>query len=333
MSTPQNIPADLPRLPARPMDGHKGTFGTVAIVGGCVDRGVRTVGAPALVARAALRAGCGLAKVVCPEPILNDVLAICPSATGIPLAVDFHSGEVIAHEGSETLDGVLRSANVLAIGPGLGTSAGAQSLTLRAIQQEEHPVIIDADAINCMAKIPQLLRDFRAASILTPHPGEFKRLCDGLGIADNLGLSTSRERACQQLAQRIGCIVVLKGQHTVVADALRSWVCPAGHPCLGTAGTGDVLTGLLAGIVAQFVPTVQHVQMRAKLPQMPKDPSRPLSLFDAACVGVWAHARAGEVWAQRSGASAGLLATELADLIPSVLESLRVPLSGEQSGQ
>lgn len=316
-------PGDLPRLPARPRDGHKGVFGTVAVVGGCVEGAVRMVGAPALAATAALRSGCGLARIVVPTGIISEVLTICPSATGIALAVEQDTGAVIPHEAAETLDSVIDGCDALVIGPGMGTGAATQTLALRAVQQECVPVVVDADAINALAAIPELIRDLRGACVLTPHPGEFKRLCEGLGLKNDLGLAQSRERACEQMAQRLGCVVVLKGAGTVVSDGLRSWTCSAGHSCLGTAGTGDVLAGLLAGVIAQACATVDQMQMRARMPQMPRDPKRPLDLYDAARVGVWAHAKAGELWAHKRGADGGLLAMELADLLPETVQMLR----------
>jgi NAD(P)H-hydrate epimerase len=320
---PPQPPADLPGLPPRPRDGHKGTFGTVAVIGGCCAGQSRMIGAPALAAMSALRAGAGLAKLVMPAPILSAALTICPSATGVPLAVDDATGEIIAHQAAGVLDGVTRNASVLAIGPGLGTSDGAAAATLRVIQQEELPAVIDADALNCMAAMPELFRDLHAAAVLTPHPGEFVRLCAGLGVKGVLGLDHSRERACEQLAQRLGRIVVLKGARTVVSDGLRTWTCPAGHPCLATAGTGDILTGIIAGIIAQHCPTTRQMLFKSKTPAMPADPLRPLDIFDAARIGVWIHAAAGEAWASTHGASGGLLAPDLAALIPAIVESLR----------
>ena len=316
-------PSDLPRLPARAGDGHKGTFGTVAVVGGCAAGGVRVIGAPALAAMGALRAGAGLAKLVMPGPVLDGALTICPSATGVPLAVDELTGEVIAHEAASTLDGVFESATVVAVGPGLGHWAGSRAATLRAIRQEELPVVVDADALNCLAAMPEFVRDFRAAAVLTPHPGEFRRLCEGLGMKGELGLGQSRERACEQMAQRLGRVVVLKGEGTVVSDGLRTWVCTRGHPCMATGGTGDVLTGVIAGLIAQFCPRTEHAVTRARVPAVPVDAARPLDLFDAARVGVWVHAVAGEAWAAASGASGGMLAAELAGLVPRVMETLR----------
>lgn len=317
------VPGDLPRLPMRPRDGHKGVFGKVAVVGGCAEGAVRMVGAPALAATAALRAGCGLARIVAPAAIISEMLAICPSATGIALASEALTGVVIPHDAAEALDGVIESCDALVIGPGMGQSLATQTLALRAVQQERVPVVVDADAINALGAIPELIRDLRGACVLTPHPGEFKRLCAGLGLKNDLGLAQSRENACEQMAQRLGCIIVLKGAGTVVSDGLRTWTCDSGHPCMATAGTGDVLAGLLGGIIAQACATVDQMQMRSRVPQMPRDPERPLDLYDAARMSVWVHGRAGELWADHRGAEAGLLAMELAELLPQAMQMVR----------
>lgn len=319
--SPNTDDTPLPGIPARPHDGHKGTFGTVAIVGGCDHGPSMMLGAPALAATAALRAGAGLAKIVAADGLLPHCLTICPSATGIPLPTD--ATGVIPHEAAAVIDRVVGGSTCIAIGPGFGVSHGAHAAVVRCIQQEQVSIVVDADGLNCLATMPELFRDFHAAAILTPHPGEFRRLCYGLGLSSALGIDASRERACTQLAQRLGRVVVLKGQATVVSDGLRTWTCAAGHPCLATAGTGDVLTGLIAGLIAQFCPSPQQMLMRAKVARMPVDPQRPLDLYDAARLSVFIHAKCGERWAQKHSASAGLLAQELAELIPSEIEALR----------
>lgn len=316
--------ASEPRLPGRDARGHKGTFGTVVVVGGCASGAARMVGAPALTALGALRAGAGLVRLLCPEPVLQQAMSIAPSATGRALPVD-EGGEVVAHDGAEALDEAVESATVLAIGPGLGEGRGSQALALRAVQQEAAPVVVDADALNCLARVPELTRDFRAPAVLTPHPGEFRRLAEPLRIRDDPTEEKQRPGAAEALAQRLGCIVVLKGAGTVVSDGHRTWVCPRGHPSMATAGTGDVLTGVIAGLAAQFVRPVDPLM--AKLPERARaalggQPAG-LDLFDAARAGVLAHALAGERWAETRGASAGLLASELADLIPACVETLR----------
>lgn len=173
-SLPPQGPLPLPPLPRRDPSGHKGTFGTVAVVGGCAQPGVRMIGAPALSALAALRAGAGLARLVMPTPVLEAGLTITPSATGRPLPTDL-TGAVVAHEAAAVIDELARTCDCIAIGPGLGLGEGARAAALRAVQQEEVPVVVDADAINNLAEVPELVRDLRAAAVLTPHPGEFRR--------------------------------------------------------------------------------------------------------------------------------------------------------------
>lgn len=314
--------SELPRMPVRSASAHKGDAGRVVVVGGNVSAGGMMLGAPALSALGAMRAGCGLCTIVAPSRVLAGALGLCPSATGAELPVD-DAGDVIPHEAAAVLDRVLEHASCAVIGPGLGQSFGAASMVLRAIQQEQVPIVLDADGLNAISTEPEGYRELRAAAVLTPHPGEFKRLCAAMGLTNNLGLAADRAQACMSMAQRLGRIVVLKGAGTVVSDGLNTWTCPAGHPCLATGGTGDVLAGVIAGLIAQFCPSGQEMLMRARVPQMPQNPARPLSLFHAACLGVLAHAQAGERWSTQNRASTGLLAHELPALIPGVIESLR----------
>jgi len=298
-----------PRVPARSADGHKGTFGTVLIVGGCVAGGTRMIGAPALAAAAAtaaFRAGAGLVKVLAPAPVLDVVLGIAPSATGLSFAVD-SEGLPRLPECIESFDRALASCNALVVGPGLG-SLGTSPLVLRAIQHEDAPVVLDADALNVLAEIPELWRDFRCAAVITPHPGEFRRLAQAFKITEDPDEPERRGHAAAALAQRLGCIVVLKGAGTVVTDGLRAWVSNAANPVLGTAGTGDVLAGLMGGLLAQHA----------------RRPKADLALYDIARIAVRAHALAAEAWAGTARASGGMLALELAACLPAVLESQRM---------
>lgn len=311
----------IPRLPARPAGGHKGTFGAVAIVGGSSGGHARMVGAPALAARAALRAGCGLARIVAPGDVLDAALVVEPSATGVALP----AGDGVAPSAAvELLDRVLVECDCLAIGPGLGTSPAARALVLRAVGQAERPVVVDADGLNCMSEVSELNREVRGRVVLTPHPGEFGRLAANLRMEADATDEAQRPGAAGELARRLGCVVVLKGRGTVVSDGYRTWRCERGHAALATAGTGDVLTGLLASIIAQAVgePPMPGLSeaMRSRLP---RDDLRPLDLYDAARLAVEGHAIAGERWAERRGAAAGLLARELADELPGALEAMR----------
>lgn len=303
MTSPSESTASDPRLPHRKSAGHKGTFGTVSVFGGCCREDVRMIGAPALVALGALRTGCGLARLIMPAPILAEGLTLTPSATGIALNVDA-SGEIVAHDAAAQVDQQCSAATCIVVGPGLGQGRGVEALTLRAAMQDSVPVVIDADAINALAVIPEFWRDFRAAAVLTPHPGEFARIAKTLAITADPVNPATRADAAGALARRLGCIVVLKGEGTVVSSGHDTWVCTRGHPCLGTAGTGDVLAGVIAGIIAQHV----------------RDG---LSLFDAARAAVLVHACAGERWAKDHNASGGLIASELAALLPEEVEHLR----------
>ncbi|MEM1186443.1 MAG: NAD(P)H-hydrate dehydratase [Planctomycetota bacterium] len=303
----------LPELPPRPVDGHKGTFGTVLVIGGAATPTRRMLGAPAFTALAALRSGAGLAQVMCPRPIVDHVLTLCPSATGwaIPIEPD---GSIVAHEAAALFDKAVEGASVIAIGPGLGAADGVESLVLRAVGQDRIPVVLDADALNALARIADFAGDLRAPMVMTPHPGEFRRLAEALGVrADPVA---GREHAAEELARRLGCVVVLKGAGTVVSDGQRTWTCTRGHPCLGTAGTGDVLTGLVGALIGQFVPDGPAAIGSITLP---RPAGRPLDLFDAARVGVESHAATGEKWAAESGASRGLTALDLIDLLPAEL--------------
>jgi NAD(P)H-hydrate epimerase len=321
-ATAVELPGDLPRLPPRPRDSHKGTFGTVVVVGGSCGDGTVMLGAPALTALAALRTGCGLCKLAMPAPLLPHALAICPSATGLAMPTD-DSGRIEPHEASAAMDRCLDQATCLAIGPGLGVSPGAQAAVLRAVGQDDKPVVIDADGLNSLSHIPEFRRDFRAAAVLTPHPGEFVRLAAALGVKGDMGLAQSREAAAQQLAQRLGAIVVLKGAGTVVTDGQRVWTNAIDHPCLATAGTGDVLTGIIASLIAQFCPTPQQMLFKTRVPRMSLPAGREIDLFDAARIGVTLHGLAAQRWSHRHGADSGLLAGELADELPALVRAMR----------
>lgn len=352
-----------PKLPPRDPRGHKGTFGTVLVCGGCAAN-PRMIGAPALAAVAALRGGCGLAKIIAPEPIINHVLALCPSATGWGVAVD-EGGRIVAHEASRAFDALAPHAHAIVVGPGLGEGPGVSRLALRAIQHEGCPVIIDADAINALATIPELHRDWKCAGVITPHPGEFRRLAAALNIEADAVSEATRPSAAEELAQKLGCIVVLKGAGTVVSDGHRTWVNDTGGPELATAGTGDVLAGLIAGLVAQHgerqseagaaeaqhqswmdaarslamaklrekgfvVPSSGHAAAAPQAQQSRQSRAgEAMSLFDLARIAVRIHGLAGERWRETHKASGGMLAMDLAAIVPGVVAQSRVAQSEE----
>jgi ADP-dependent NAD(P)H-hydrate dehydratase len=299
---------DLPLLPPRDPLGHKGTFGTVLVIGGHVGvgEGDRTMlGAPALAATAALRAGAGLAVLAMHEDLLAAGLTLCPAATGIALPAD-GEGRILASAAAERIDAVLASASVLVLGPGLGQGFAEQQLVVRLLAQEDVPIVLDADGINALATLPDGQRDIRAAVIATPHPGEFARLAASLDMTDVDPVDPERRvESAAKLARRLGAIVVLKGAGTVVSDGLRAWVNSTGNAALATGGSGDVLAGLIGGAIAQFARRTSA-----------------LSLFDAARLAVLLHGLAADRWAARQG-TAGMLPSDLADEVPEVMAAMR----------
>ena len=297
---------ELPRLPARPADGHKGTFGTVCVLGGQAGGPRIMIGGPALSAIAALRAGAGLAVLAVPAPLVSSALTIAPSATGLSLPTDEH-GNLRPTAVAKLLDENLAHIDCLAVGPGLGADAVQRQIMARLIGREQPPIVIDADAINALAGLAGFDRDLRAAAVLTPHPGEYARLARALEIDADPVDPQQRAGAAETLARRIGCIVVLKGAGTVVSDGISTWTNTSGNPALATAGTGDVLTGVIAGLVAQYA----------------SRPDGPLSLYDCARIGVYAHGLAADRWRDaNSGIESGMLAADLLRELPGALGRL-----------
>jgi hydroxyethylthiazole kinase-like uncharacterized protein yjeF len=300
----------LPKLPHRPDDGHKGTFGTVGIIGGSNGapgtKGdpesirARMIGAPALAAMGATRAGCGLVKIAAPDAILNTVLTLAPNATGYP----------ILNNTREVLERLASESDSIVIGPGLGTDEIAIELVRSASQLQPSirckSLLIDADGLNAFTQLDPLPSSFALPVILTPHPGEAERLLSAYALDGNpSGDHDDRIHTCSVLAQHLGCIVVLKGKGTVVSDGKQTWTCKHGHPCLATGGTGDVLSGMIASLAAQCI---DHPRV---------------DLFSSTCIAVEAHAQAGVRWAEFHQTSAGLNPQDLAEHIPAVMSDHR----------
>jgi len=270
-------------LPARPRSGHKGRFGHALVVAG--SRG--KAGAAALAARGALRAGAGLVTIACPAPESAALQAGLPEAMTAPLAAGPEGG--LAQHGVEDLLALAGERDVVALGPGLGTEPGTVAAIRGVVARCDRPLVLDADGLNALASQPALLKGRKAASILTPHPGEAARFV-GLMAAD---VNRDRVGIARSLAERTRSVVALKGAATVIASPDgRVAVNPTGGAALGTGGTGDVLCGVVAGLVAQG-----------------------LGAFEAAALGVYLHGLAGDRWQARHG-DAGLRASELADGIP-----------------
>lgn len=318
----------LPGLPQRTPLGHKGTFGTVMIIGGHSvgpDGGLVMGGAPALAGRAALRSGAGLARIAVPADLAGSVLSACPSATVLALPQNHESGEILPSLSAELLDEHLVHVNSLAIGPGWGVGFPQQQVLVRLIASGHKPVVLDADGLNNLASVVDFPGEIRCPLILTPHPREFARLAGALGwegVRAEPQTQEERTDAAAELARRLGCIVVLKGAQTVVTDGHEIWVSPFVNSALATAGTGDVLTGIAASLVGQwYSPRVSTSRTNDETG---------LSLLHCAAWSVGLHGLAAELWREQHG-DAGLLAAELADLVPDALQRARTMMRAHES--
>ncbi len=282
-------------LPKRPEDANKGTFGKVLVVGGSA----RYVGAVQLAANAAYRAGAGLVTVAAPERVVQLIAGVSPEATWLPQAPGEDGG--LPGEAAVVLRNEWPKFRAAVFGPGLGDTSETRALAWAALPDlgdVEGGAVIDADALNAVASMPDGAERVPSNAVLTPHPGEMARLM-GTTVAD---VQSRRLEIAGEAAAKYGCTVVLKGAHSVVAHADgRTSLSPFANPLLATAGSGDVLSGMIAGYLAQGV-----------------------APFEAACLGVYLHGGAGEVLSEEYG-SAGLLASEIAARLPRVVKDIAAP--------
>ncbi len=278
------------KLPERPRDGHKGTFGTVVILAG--SQGF--TGAAYLTAMGAARSGAGLVRLLVAQSIYPILAEKCNEVMVAP--VPEVSPGVVGHV---SVSGVVRGfagADAGVIGPGLGRDASTRRLLEDAIPRIPAPLVLDADALNLLAENRRFLPRLSDQIILTPHPAEFARL-SGLETA---AVQADRKGVAKRFAKSWSKVVVLKGAGTVIAapDG-RITVNPAATPALASGGTGDVLAGLIGGLRAQGLPA-----------------------FEAAVTGVHLHGLAGLSLEVQVG-RAGVLASDLLPEIPRVLERMR----------
>ena len=246
----------LPTPPTRPAAAHKGTFGRVLVIGG--SRGMS--GAPSLAGLGALRGGAGLVYVAVPNEILPIVAAIEPSYLTIPLATDEEHG-CLSADGLKGLRQACDGKDAIALGPGLGMSRGVTAIVAALFAELPQPMVVDADALNVLAS--QKTGDSKKAGprILTPHPGEFARLI-GSDIAT---VQNQRAKLAAEFAATHGVIVLLKGHGTVITDGNRVAINRTGNPGMATGGSGDVLTGLIAALMAQGMEPFEAAQLGAHL--------------------------------------------------------------------
>jgi len=285
-----------PRLPARPAGGNKGTFGRVLVVAGSQ----WYVGAARLAAEACYRAGAGLVTIACPQRLQAMIAPALPEATWLPL----DDAPALRPPATGAIVDALAGYDVLLIGPGLGQDPGVRDAIVAVLERVPENVracVVDADALNALAHRERWHERISRPCVLTPHPGEMARLraCDVAAVQrDRLGIATAA-------AAEWSHVVVLKGAHTVVAAADgRAALSPHANPLLATAGTGDVLAGAIAGLIAQGM-----------------EPP------EAAAAGVFLHGLAAEEARDDLG-DRGLLA---GDLLPALPRAIRYVREGKRS--
>jgi NAD(P)H-hydrate epimerase len=260
-------------LPYRFPDTHKGQQGRILVIGG----GPGMSGAAYLAGEAALRIGAGLVTLVQPEPDVSKPIF-----------------EIIVqvHKHRREMSGAIQAADVITIGPGLGSGDWAREMFASAVDQYKgRRLLVDAEGLTLLAMEPIPLH----GAVLTPHPGEAARL---LGCTTR-DIQADRFSAVRSIAKKYQAVCVLKGAGTLVSDGEVVYLCDRGHPGMATAGAGDVLSGMVAGLMGQG-----------------------LSSMDAACAGVWLHAVAGERAALSTGL--GMIATDITKNIPETLLQVSV---------
>jgi hydroxyethylthiazole kinase-like uncharacterized protein yjeF len=279
--------ADL--IPARDAGSHKGDFGHALIVAGSSGK----AGACILASRAAVRAGAGLVTAAVPEPILQTV--DLGSIESMTLSLPAGASGQLAESAADVVLEAAEGKAVLALGPGLGAEPATVVAIRRIALECPLPLVLDADGLNAFAGRAADLAARRVETILTPHPGELGRL---LGIS-TAQIQEDRIAAARGAAEETGAIVILKGHMTLIASGTAVFVNPTGNPGMATGGTGDVLTGLIAGLLAQG-----------------------LDALDAAVLAVYLHGLAGDLAATRLGEMC-LAAGDLIEILPAAFAALK----------
>lgn len=273
----------------RPVAAHKGDFGRVLILAG--SRGM--TGAAHLAGMGALRAGAGLVTVGVPSAVYGIVARREAELMVRPFPSTSSGSFSLA--GFSAIKQCSSGQDILALGPGLSQNKATQQLVRKVLGTVTLPLVIDADALNALKGKPELLKACRGRTVLTPHPGEFLRVFGGQ-LDDSPALRENRARAA---AAKHGVVIVLKGHRTVIAapDG-RIHINKTGNPGMATAGSGDVLTGIIAALAGQG-----------------------FSLYEAACLGVHAHGLAGDLATKKVGQT-GLVAGDILDFVAAAFKKI-----------
>lgn len=289
--TREVVDADRVRsiLPLRPLDAHKGTFGTVLVTAGSVS----FTGSALLAGKAAYRSGAGWVTMAVPEPLHSALAGQFPEAPWLILP---HERGFIAAQAANVVRSNLGKPTAILLGPGFGLEPTTGQFLADLLSPSLPPLVMDADGLKLIAKLPDWPARLPAPAILTPHPGEMAVLT-GLTLET---IQADRVAIAERFARLWGHVVVLKGAFTVIASPDgKTAVIPVATPALARAGTGDVLAGLIAGLRAQGV-----------------------EAYDASAAGAWIHAQAGLCAARKLGSTACVLAGDVLEAVIGVMGDL-----------
>jgi hydroxyethylthiazole kinase-like uncharacterized protein yjeF len=277
------------RLPVRKLDAHKTSCGTVVVFAGSIGM----TGAATLASISSLQVGAGLTKLGIPAS-LNPILAQkLTEVMTVPLAET--SQQSISLKATDQISGLLDWGDVIAVGPGLSTHPDTVEFVRWLLTSVNKPMVLDADGLNALTKSPELIKNYPAGLIITPHPGELARLINK-SVAQ---IQQDRLNIVRSFAQEWGKVIVLKGGPTVIAAPNGDlFINSTGNPGMATGGAGDVLTGMIAGLLAQK-----------------------LSPLDAALVGVYLHGLAGDLAAEDLS-QMGMIAGDICDSVPAAIKEL-----------
>ena len=289
-----STPADFAALLApRQRDANKGSYGHVLVIGGSLGK----AGAAAMAGFAALRAGAGLSTVATASSILPTVAGFHPELMTEPLAETVDATISRTALSSGLIASLIERKSVLAIGPGISRHTETAEFVRGLVQNFDTPMVLDADALNAFEGRAGELVGRGRSLVITPHPGEMSRLT-GKTIAE---IQANRLEVARTFAREHALIVVLKGRRTLIASPEGEvWVNPTGNPGMATGGTGDVLTGMIAGLIAQH----------------------PQRVFEAAALAAYLHGLAGDLAAQELGEHS-LVATDLVRCLPGAFAAAR----------
>ena len=281
----------LPKLNPRKRNSHKGSYGRVLVLAGSPG----LTGAAYLCSKAALRSGSGIVTLGVPEslnPIMEAKLT-CVMTHPLPET----KASTLSNKGKKKIMKLCESHDVVALGPGLSQQPETRELILWLIQNIDRSMVIDADGLNALSENVNVLQKIKRHAVLTPHPGEMSRLAS-LGLAkdvqkDRLNTASQFIQSIQKKSNNEGKLtLVLKGDKTIVADSIKVYVNRTGNPGMATAGTGDVLTGIIASLIGQGY-----------------------DVFDASQLGVYIHGLAGDIAAKKKGEHS-MIASDIIEYLP-----------------